>query len=169
MGQLTAAVRGMARRPKPQYQFLMPSSRTWSGTAARALVLVLLSGLAAPRLARAQADTSALPARTIGTIAIGQTRGGVLEAGDWTMSDGTWADIWYVQATAGQRVVIEVSSRQFPAYIQLLDPWGNKLAEEAGGNSARISYTAREAGRYQIVVNSYSDLPRGGAYTIVLR
>jgi hypothetical protein len=147
----------------------MPSRRELSVNALAALALLGLGGVAAPRDAHGQADTSALPARAIGTIAAGQTRGGVLEAGDWTMSDGTWADIWYVNATAGQRVVVETTSRQFPVYIQLLDPWGNKLAEEAGGNSARISYTAREAGRYQVVVNSYSDMPRGGSYTVAVR
>ena len=147
----------------------MPSSRPVSGRTLATLALLATCAVAAPRDALGQADTSALPARAIGTIAVGQTRGGVLEAGDWTMSDGTWADIWYVTATAGQRVIAEVASRQFPVYIQLLDPWGNKLAEEAGGNNARITYTAREAGRYQVVVNSYSDMPRGGSYTIAVR
>lgn len=120
----------------------------------------------------APADTSVLPPQEIGTIAVGQTRSGVLEVGDWTMSDATWADVWYINATAGQRLVIELRSRRFDAYLQFLDPWGTKLAEDddgAGNGDARITYTAREAGRYQIVVNNFGDTPHGGAYTLAVR
>ena len=88
------------------------------------------------------------------------------------MNDATWADVWYINATAGQRLVIELRSRSFDAYLQFLDPWGSKLAEDddsAGNSDARITYTVREAGRYQIVVNNYGDTPRGGAYTLAVR
>ena len=117
-------------------------------------------------------DTNPLPPQEIGTIAVGQGRGGLLEAGDWTMSDGTWADIWYAQIAAGQRVTVDCRSRGFSCYLQLLDPWGNKLSEDAGGGGgggARLNFTAREAGRYQIVVNNYSDLPQPGSYLLTVR
>ena len=135
------------------------------------LLLVALAG-AAPARAQSAADTASLGPQEIGTIRIGQTRNGLLEPGDWTMSDGTFADIWYFEATAGQRVVIELRSRRFDAYLQLLDPWGNKLAEDddsAGSGDARITYTVREAGRYQIVVNSFGDTPQSGAYSVAAR
>jgi len=119
------------------------------------------------------ADTSALPAQEIGTIAVGQTRSGLLEAGDWTMNDATWADVWYINATAGQQLVIELRSRSFDSYLQFLDPWGAKLAENDDGSGmgsgSRITYTVREAGRYQIVVNNFGDTPQGGAYTLAVR
>jgi hypothetical protein len=124
------------------------------------------------RPAAAPQDTAALPPQEIGTIGVGQTRNGLLEAGDYTMSDGTWADIWYVQVSAGQRLVVEARGRGFNAYLQLLDPWGNKLSEDAGGagsGGARITYAAREAGRFQVVVNNYSEVPQSGAYTLVVR
>ena len=89
------------------------------------------------------------------------------------MNDGTWADVWYLTAAAGQRLVIEARPRGgFNAYVQLLDPWGNMLAEDAGGaggSGARITYTPREAGRYQIVVNNYSELPQIGFYALTVR
>lgn len=132
---------------------------------------LVLAG-AAPLRAQAPADTSALPPQEIGTIAAGQTRTGMLEAGDWNMSDGTWADVWYVTLAAGQRVTVECRGRGFAAYLQFLDPWGNKLTEDAGGGSgggARVNGTAREAGRYQVVVNNYSDRPQAGGYTISVR
>lgn len=117
-------------------------------------------------------DTAALPPQEIGTIAVGATRNGLLEAGDFTMGDATWADIWYIQATAGQRFTIDLRSSRFDPYVQLLDPWGNKLAEDddgGDGNAARLAFTAREAGRYQIVVNVSGDVPRTGAYTLAVR
>jgi hypothetical protein len=121
----------------------------------------------------APVDTTVLPPQEIGTIAVGQTRSGVLEVGDWTMSDATWADVWYVNATAGQRLVIELRSSRFDSYLQLLDPWGTMLAENDDGSGmgsgSRITYTAREAGRYQVVVNNFGDTPQGGAYTLAVR
>jgi len=140
-------------------------------TTLAALALCLaVTGTAAAQ--SAPADTSVLPPQEIGTVAVGQTRSGVLEIGDWTMNDATWADIWYVNATAGQRLVIELRSRSFDAYLQFLDPWGTKLAEDddgAGGGDARITYTVREAGRYQVVVNNFGDTPQGGVYTLAVR
>lgn len=119
-----------------------------------------------------QADTAVLGPQEIGTLRMGQTRNGLLEPGDWTMGDGTWADIWYVEATAGQRIIVELRSRRFDAYLQLLDPWGNKLADDddSGGNGdARITYTVREPGRYQVIVNNFGDTQQVGPYTLALR
>jgi hypothetical protein len=121
----------------------------------------------------ASADTSVLPPQEIGTIAVGQTRNGLLEVGDWTMNDATWADVWYINATAGQRLVIDLHSSRFDAYLQLLDPWGTLLAQDDdgahSGSDARINVTMTEAGRYQIVVNNFGDTPQGGAYTLAVR
>jgi hypothetical protein len=118
-------------------------------------------------------DTTVLPPQEIGTVAVGETRSGVLEAGDWTMNDGTWADVWYVNATAGQRLVIELRSRAFDAYLQFLDPWGAMMADNDDGSGmgsdSRITVTVREAGRYQIVVNAFGDTPHGGRYTLSVR
>lgn len=139
-----------------------------------ALAVLVLAAVASPALAQGPApqDTSVLGPQEIGTIRIGQTRSGVLEAGDWTMGDGTWADVWYIEATAGQRIVVELRSRRFDAYLQLLDPWGNKLAEDddsAGNSDARITYSVTQAGRYQVVVNNFGDTPQGGVYTLSAR
>jgi serine protease Do len=135
-----------------------------------AAALLLGAAVTVPAYAQGAAtDTTILGPQEIGTIRVGQTRNGVLEAGDWTMADGTWADVWYVEANAGQRLVVELRSRRFDAYLQLLDPWGNKLAEDddsAGNGDARITYAVREPGRYQVVVNNFGDTPRGGSYSL---
>ena len=146
-----------------------------------AFVAALALGMAASARAQivrpasqgnAAVDSTILPPQEIGTIVIGRDRLGQLEAGDYTMSDGTWADVWYFNATAGQRIVIECRAHGFSAYLQLLNPWGDKLQEDAGGGSAgaaRIVYTVREAGRYQIVVNNYSESLQAGTYLLSLR
>ena len=108
-----------------------------------------------------------------GEECVGQTRRGTLEPGDWTMSDGTFADVWYFVAQSGQRVTVELVSRSFDSYLQLLDPGGTRLADNDDGlgrdRGARIAFTAPAAGRYQIVVNNYDEDQRTGAYTLVLR
>ena len=143
-----------------------------------AAALALLAALSEARAQRATpaatiVDTVILPPGEIGTIAVGQNRRGMLEAGDHTMGDGTWADIWYVEGAAGQRLVITLRSGSFDSYLQLLDAAGSKVAEDddsgGGGGAARITYAVRAAGRYQIIVNSYGDTPRSGLYTLELR
>lgn len=154
-----------------------PELRTQPGLSRLAVVAacaVVLAGIGAPVLSAQQVagDTTILPPQEIGTIQVGQVRSGMLEAGDYTMSDGTWADIWYLSVVAGQRVVIEARGRGFNAFLQLLDPWGGKLSEDAGGagsGGARITYTAREAGRYQVVVNNYNETPQSGTYSLTVR
>ena len=141
--------------------------------------MVLLLGaalVAAATPAAAQvADTVTPGARVIATIAVGQTRNGALEEGDYTMGDGTWADVWYFQGTQGQRVIIElrvVVPNAFDPYLQLLDPAGTKLAEDtdgAGNHNSRITFTLRETGRFQVVVNNEGDSQRTGRYTLSLR
>jgi len=139
-------------------------------------VAALVAGIAS--VARAQTpaaptDTTILQPQEIGTVRVGQTVRGMLEAGDWTMADGTFADIWYVQGQAGQRIVVTLRSSQFDSYLQLLDAAGAKLAEDddsgGGGNAARITFTLRANERYQIVVNSFGDDIRPGQYTLEVR
>ncbi|HEY2805969.1 MAG TPA: PPC domain-containing protein [Gemmatimonadales bacterium] len=142
-----------------------PQSAPGAGSAARPA-----SPPAAPSAAPA-VDTTILPPQEIGTILVGQTRAGMLEIGDYTMGDATWADVWYLNLAAGQRVTVDLMSTSFDAYLQFLDPWGGKLADndDGGGHgNSRLSFTAREAGRYQIVVNCSGDSPKTGRYTLMV-
>ena len=105
-------------------------------------------------------------------IAIGQTLRGRLEAGDQTMADGTYADIWQFQGTAGQTVTIDVRSDEFDTYMQLLDAGGAKLGEDddSGGNlNSRLTFTLPSTGLYQIVVNNAGGSRRVGVYTVSIR
>ncbi len=117
-------------------------------------------------------DTLPPAPQEFGWIRAGKPRLGHLGPGDWTMSDGTWADVWYFQASAGQQLIIELRSRQFDAYLQLLGPSGTKLAEDddsgGGGGSSRITYVVK-GGRYQIVVNNFGQERAEGDYTLSVR
>ncbi len=140
--------------------------------AAGAEAQVALARPASAPQGSAAVDTTILPPQEIGTIQVGQTRNGMLELGDYTMGDGTFADVWYINLNAGQRVTVELMSTQFDAYEQFLDPWGGKLAEDddsGGHNNSRLSYTVRETGRYQIVVNNSGDVQKTGRYTLTVR
>lgn len=143
-------------------------------------ILVCATAVALASAGRLHAQASPAPTDTtvglpqeILTIAVGQTRVGRLEPGDWVMADGTYADVWYFIAAAGQRVTIELrSTSRLDPYMQLLDPFGAKLAEDddsLGNRGSRIIYTVREAGRYQIVVNYVGDEPQTGSYLLTLR
>lgn len=128
---------------------------------------------ATPAAGPAQADTTILPAQEIGTIAVGQTRRGTLEPGDWTMSDGTPADVWYLQCASGQRVTITLRSRAFDSYLMLLDEAGNKLRDDddsgGGGGASRIAWACAANERVQLVINYIGDDPRFGVYTLEVR
>ena len=117
--------------------------------------------------------TNVIPAPgQMGQTAIGQTMRGRLETGDQTMPDGTFADIWQFQGSAGQSVTIDVRSDEFDTYMQLLDANGNKLGEDddSGGNlNSRLTYTLPTAGMYQIVVNNAGQTRRSGIYTVSIR
>ena len=115
--------------------------------------------------------TNMIPAPgQIGQIMVGQTVQGRLEAGDQMMgSDSTYADIWQFQANAGQAVAIQLSSEDFPTYLQLLDGAGNVLQESAGHPNSGLAFTLPSAGTYQIVVNSNGRQRRTGLYVLTLR
>lgn len=105
-----------------------------------------------------------------GHIAAGQTMRGRLEPGDQMMgSDSTYADVWWLQGSAGQNVTIELRSSDFDTYLQLLDGTGTVLAESAGHPNSGLAFQLPAAGTYQIVVNSNGTQRRSGSYTLSVR
>lgn len=120
---------------------------------------------------QAPTETSVPGPQTIGWIRSGQTRNGQLEPGDYRMGDGTLADVWYLDGTAGQRIIVDLRAQTFDVYMQLLDPYGAKLAESParGGHDAQLSFQFPAAGRYQIVVNSAGSDPHTGTYQLGMK
>jgi hypothetical protein len=113
-------------------------------------------------------ETSVPGPQIIGWIRSGQSRTGQLEAGDYRMGDGTLADVWYFDGAAGQRIAVALRTQDYDGYMQLLDPFGAKLAETSahGGHDVELTFQLPAAGRYQIVVNSAGSDVHLGPYTL---
>lgn len=117
--------------------------------------------------------TGTIPAPgVIGMIQVGTNVQGRLETGDQRMNDGTFADVWQFQGTAGQHVRVELRSEEFDTYVQLLDAQGNRLAEDddsLGDLNSMVEINLPATGMYQIVVNNFGEDRRAGIYTLSLR
>lgn len=136
----------------------VPSAMRWGGADAAA--------------ARAGADTTVLGPAAVGAVRRGQKLPGVLQEGDRTMGDGSFADLWGIAARAGERLVVELRSTAFDAYLQFLDPDGNRIAEDDDGlgrQDSRVVVEVPRDGRYWIVVTTYSPRTRAGFYTLGVR
>jgi hypothetical protein len=120
-------------------------------TAAEAKELSLLL----PGLQIARKDTQCVPA---GQIAYGQTVTGDLTDTDCLLpSDGSFVDYWQFQGTAGDVVVIDLSSTDFDAYLALLDGAGNLVAQNDDFGSSlnsHIAFTLTNTGTWVIACTS---------------
>ena len=73
--------------------------------------------------------------------------------------DGSYYNIHTFEGAAGEQIVIELTSDEFDAYLILVDPQGNALAQDddgGGGTNAKIAIPLPIAGTYQVLVNSYN-------------
>ncbi|HBB35334.1 MAG TPA: serine protease [Cyanobacteria bacterium UBA8803] len=72
--------------------------------------------------------------------------------------DNSFFDLYAFQGRAGQRLQIDMTSRDIDSYLILLDPNGNDLAQDddsGGGMNARIAITLPADGTYLLIANSY--------------
>ena len=97
----------------------------------------------------------------------GSTIQGALDNQDCPLSDGTFADNYTFQGTAGDQVTITMSAA-FDTYLILINPAGQleTFDEDAGpGTDSRIVYTLTSTGTWTVVANS-SHNPDVGPYTV---
>lgn len=133
------------------------------------------SSYAAGQTGAYQLSSRALPARTTcgleAWVVPGVSFSRSLGSGDCTLDDGSYYDAYFVYLRAGQQITLTQRSTAFNAYLYLVDgETGSLLAEDdnaAGGNDARIVYTAPRAGPYLIAANSYSS-GMAGTYTLTV-
>ena len=109
-------------------------------------------------------------------ITVGQTVGnGSLASGDCKLPDETPFDLYTFSGTAGQQVAVSMSSTAFDAYLYLVGPDAEIVAENddgGGGTNARIPagsgfITLPVTGTYSILANAF-DVGAAGAYTLSL-
>jgi hypothetical protein len=103
-------------------------------------------------------------------VNIGQTIGQALNNTDCQLDDGSWADFYMFNGTAGQQVRIMMNSSSVDSYLGLANESGTFVVEDddsGGGWSALITATLPETGVYIILANSALPNQFGG-YTLNL-
>lgn len=122
----------------------------------------------APRTAQRQGpapgDTPPKPLALNGSAITGQLGRGsnVLPV------DNSYFDLYSFEGRAGQRVQIDMSSREIDSYLILIDPNGEEVAQDddgGGGSNARIVATLPINGTYLLLANSY-DAGEAGNYNL---
>ncbi|MGB3533096.1 MAG: trypsin-like peptidase domain-containing protein [Microcoleaceae cyanobacterium] len=84
--------------------------------------------------------------------------------------DNSYYDIYAFEGTAGQQVVIEMSSDEIDSYLILLAADGSELAQDddsGGDKNARITVTLPSDGTYTFLANSY-EAGQSGNYQLKL-
>jgi len=114
-------------------------------------------------------DGQCVPA---GQIAYGQTVQGDLSATDCLLpSDSSYVDYWQFQGSAGDVVVIDLSSSDFDTYLGLQDGSGAVAAQNDDfGNStnSHVAFTLTNTGTW--VISATSLFPQiTGTYTLALQ
>lgn len=74
---------------------------------------------------------------------------------------------YQITGEAGQRVIIDLMSDDFDAYLRVIDGEGREFSDDDGGSdyNSRLGYTFEEDGQIQVVASSIGG-SEGGAYTL---
>lgn len=103
-----------------------------------------------------------------GTIAIGESRSGVLDESDPHENRG-YVDAYTFHADGGENVAIALDA-SFDAYLVLENPNGVPVAEDddgGTGTNSRLTATLGEAGAWTIIVTSFGS-GTTGSYTLTV-
>ncbi|TRV53305.1 MAG: tetratricopeptide repeat protein [Microcystis panniformis Mp_MB_F_20080800_S26D] len=96
---------------------------------------------------------------------------GKLDSNSQTLKDGSYFNVHTFQGKAGEPLIIDLISKDFDAYLILVDPNNNKIAENDDGgdeNNARIVLTLPVTGTYTLIVNS-AKAKESGSYVLSWR
>jgi hypothetical protein len=112
------------------------------------------------------------PPGPAGTITLGQTVSGRLDADDAQAGDDSFYELWTFRGRPGDRVTITLRSSDFDAYLGWGRMSGGGEWEEidsdddgAGGTDARLEVTVGDQGTYVIRANTLSS-GETGSYTL---
>lgn len=104
------------------------------------------------------------------TIAVGETKDGVLEMGDATR-EGAFVDQFDFRPAAAGSVVIDLTSPQFDSYLVLRDSTGADVAtDDDGGDdtNARLTQTVEAGKLYRIMATTFGSAAKSGAYRLAV-
>ena len=106
-----------------------------------------------------------------GTIRPGQSITGTFDASDSRLPDQSYFERWTLSATAGQRLIITLSSSDFDSYAIVARAAGSNVEyllqddDSGGGSDAQIVFQVPASGEYMIIANSRGPEARG-QYTL---
>jgi hypothetical protein len=103
-------------------------------------------------------------------LTLGQPTDGALAASDPASAEGPYEDRYTFDATANQRLRIEMTSDSVDAFLRLLGPDGAVITtnDDALGRDAAITFRAGAAGRYTVVATSFGTEKATGPYRVAL-
>jgi hypothetical protein len=116
----------------------------------------------------------AVPAPSPVPIRVGETLQGTLSEDDAVEDDGSFYDLYLVSGAPGERIVIDMSSSAFDAYLtggRLVNGTVEPLHRDddgGRGTDARLEVALDADGRYAVMANAYSS-GMTGAYTLSVR
>lgn len=126
----------------------------------------VLTLLVAPGAGGAQSVLSLL--QTEGrALELGSSGTGALSADDPRSPDDSPLEAWALEGTEGERVVIDLRSEDFDAYLYMIGPgFEDTLSDDdsGGGCDARLDVTFLESGQFTVVASSLSG--ETGTYAI---
>jgi len=130
-----------------------------------AAVVAMLSGTTSARVDGAGID----PRRPVDSQGGGlRVENGRLEPGDKIIASGEFVDEFPIAGKRGERVTIDLRSREFDPYVVLVGPMG-KVQEnddyEGDLNRALVSLELPEDGNYRVIVTSF-EKGQSGAYDL---
>ena len=93
-----------------------------------------------------------------GSIQIGSTVGGALQAGDEQLDSGEYVDTFTFTGRRGERIAAELTSSAFDAYLILTTPSGEQIDNDDGedGTNSRLDTVLQEDGEYSVGVTSFA-------------
>ncbi len=100
----------------------------------------------------------------------GQGASGTLAQGDGTLQSGEFVDNYRFLGQRGQRVVIDMRSSDFDAYLMVVSPSGEQQDNDDSGldgTNSQLEFVVDEDGEYSIHATSYQPGERG-AYDIAI-
>lgn len=103
-----------------------------------------------------------------GTIAVGHETIGMLSADDETTADGSYAEAWEIDGTAGDSATIDLVSDAFDAFLVLMGPGIEGIMSDddgAGACNSRITVTFPENATYRVIVSTIV-AGAGGEYVL---
>ncbi|MEM6955133.1 MAG: hypothetical protein AAF645_05570 [Myxococcota bacterium] len=102
---------------------------------------------------------------------VNETYTGTLEEGDSVQAgDGSFQDPYAFRTREGFAIDIQMTSTDLDSYVLLVDPDGQKVAEDDNGgeeSNALLQHTARQSGTYTVWANAHTG--QSGAYTLTIQ